>query len=319
MITTALLVTACAFAFVHGTNSGGTLVAMGLTMRSIRPLGALVITSTAVALAPVLLGTSVATTIARDLVPLAGSRGQLAMMAAVIASVAVTAVLARRGIPTNLTLALMGGIAGVGVGARLPVSWGGLGFVFVITALAPLAGGLVAVGLVRLTGLVGGARDAGRRNRRLHVAAFVLLSAAYGSNDAQKMLAVFAVAAGTVAGQVRPVWWQLAAIGLLFAVGTATGLRSMAGTIGTGVVPVRPQDATTAELSTAAVMLASSALGAPVGLAQTLSGALIGCGVTHGIGRVRWRQALRIATAWLVTLPAAFAVGLALGVVVSLV
>jgi PiT family inorganic phosphate transporter len=63
---------------------------------------------------------------------------------------------------------------------------------------------------------------------------------AYGANDGQKMLAVFAVASGPVIGAVATPPIRMAVIGLLFLVGGVLGLRRFAGSIGGGVVPVRP-------------------------------------------------------------------------------
>lgn len=317
MITAALLLAAALLAVVHGSNAGGTLLSAGLGVRSVRPVVGVLVIALGVGLAPLLLGTDVATTMAKDLVGLDGRAGELALLVAVLSAMVVTSLLSRRGLPTSLTLALLGGLAGVGVGAGMPVGWGHVGLVLLGVALAPLAGLVVCNVLARLMRRTPFGSDVGRGLRRLHVVTFSLLSLAFGSNDAQKLLAVAAVAAGPVGDRVEPRWWQLAAIGVLFALGTVLGARRMAATINSGLLPVRTADAVVAELATALVMFGSTGLGSPVGMAQTLSGALVGTGLTRGVGRIRWEHVLRIAGAWVVTLPAAFAAAALLGVAVS--
>lgn len=316
-MTIALYIAACAFALAHGTNTGSTLLSMGLTIRSLRPALALFIMMLGVALAPVLLGTAVATTLAGDLVGWDADSGAVGMLTAVITSIVVVFVLGWFGIPTGLTLALLGGIAGFGFASGDPVAWPTITVVLVLMALAPVVGGIGSAVLIRVIAPVLRWGDAGRTLRGTHIGAFTILAVAYGANDAQKMLAVFSVAAGAVSGAVPLVWWQLCAAAALFGLGTALGLGRMARTISTGVMPVRTLDAVATEVSTAGAMLTSSLFGAPVGLAQTLSGSLVGCGLTKGVGRIRWQTASKVGAAWVATLPAAFLISAAVGAVVS--
>jgi inorganic phosphate transporter, PiT family len=55
------------------------------------------------------------------------------------------------------------------------------------------------------------------------------------------------------------------------------------------------------------VVLAAGSLGAPVSMTQAVAGGLIGAGGTRGWSRVRWAAVTKLAAAWVVTLPAAFA------------
>lgn len=54
-----------------------------------------------------------------------------------MAAVGVVAVLSRLGIPTSLTLALVGGLTGAGLGFGLPVLWSSVWFVLAMAAIAP--------------------------------------------------------------------------------------------------------------------------------------------------------------------------------------
>lgn len=315
-----LLVVALAFAFVNGANDGGALLSVGLSVRSIRPVTGLLVLTGCVLVAPILVGTQVAVTLVDRLVSLDGSAGRLALLIGVVVAVVVTHVLSRRGLPTSLTLALVGAIAGVGVGSGLPVDGRTVALVLTLAALAPLVGLGGARFLAGLAARRPSSADLGERVRRWHAVGFVAQCIAYGANDGQKMLAVVAVAAGTtgVAGQgIDLVPWQLAAIGGCFLLGAVTGLPRIAGTLGSGVVPIRPPDAVITELSAATVVLGTAAVGAPVSMTQSIGGALIGTGMVRGPGRVRWGAAARIGGAWFVTLPAAFLAAAVVGATVT--
>ena len=61
--------------------------------------------------------------------------------------------------------------------------------------------------------------------------------------------------------------------------------------------------------STATVILASSHLGFPLSTTQIATGSVFGAGAARGLACVRWGIAGQMAIAWLLTLPAAAAVG----------
>ncbi|MFA9429331.1 anion permease [Egicoccus sp. AB-alg2] len=314
-----LLVVAIAFAFVNGVNDGGALLSVGLSVRGHRPLTGLFIAAGAVAVAPLVVGTAVATTLADRLVTFDGQDGQVALGVAVVAAVAVTWLLAARGLPTSLTLAVVGAIAGAGVGARLPVTWGTVALVLLLAAVAPVIGLLVARGLGRVVTAWPSRGVLHRRVRRWHRAGFLLQCLAYGANDGQKMLAVLAVAVGTVgASGVPVVGWQLTAVAVAFLVGAMVGLPRVARTIGAGVVPSRPHEAVVTEMSSATVVLATGAVGSPVSMTQAISGGLVGSVLDRGKGSVRWRTVAQLGLAWVATLPSAFVVaGAATGVALA--
>lgn len=317
-----LLAVAAGFAVVNGANDGATLVAAGLKVPALSPLVAIAVLAAALVVAPLVLGTPVATTLADRLVSFEAEPGTIAgstgLLIAVVTAVVVVTILTRRGLPTSLTLALVGGITGAGLGGGLPVSW----VTFVVVALAglvaPLLGTVGGFALARLSAVVPVRTDVTRRIKRVHTAAFTLQAVAYAMNDGQKMLAVGAIAlsAGGVDtvtdGEVVLSGATLAGIAALFCVGLVGGLRRVAGTLGGGLLRARPSDAVAAELSSATVVLASATVGAPVSMTQSVAGALVGSGMSVSYRRVRWRAAGRLGLAWLITLPVSAALAAAL-------
>ncbi|MDF1602623.1 inorganic phosphate transporter [Nocardioides sp. YIM 152315] len=318
-----LLAAACVLSVVYGTNAGGTIVAAGLTVRAFAPLVGVVVLGIAVGVAPVVFGTAVASTVVGDLIGTSGSAGQVALLDAVVAALVTSSVLSWAGIPSSLTLALIGALAGAGLGAGVPVSWLHLAIVLLFVACAPVAGAVVAHALRRRFERWRTPSAARVYVTRLHVASFLVLTFAFGANDAQKLLAVLYVATGDVGHfgvgeSVRAAWWQLAVVATLFAVGAAVGVRRMAGAVNKGVINAQPLDAVVTELSTASVMFTSSLFGSPVGMSQTLSGSLVGVGLSKGRGRVRWGFAGRSLNAWVATMPSAFGLAWLLGVLTTL-
>lgn len=304
----ALLVAACLLALVYGSNAGATIAATSVLVHGARPWAAVAVLGVALVLAPVVLGTAVATTVAHDLVPSAGSAddGRAVFLAAVVAALAVTTVLSRCRQPTSLTLALVAGIAGAAAGAGQEVAWGSVLRVLGLIAAAPLAGAVLARSL----------HGATRRWQvpiaalpRWHAVSYCVLCFAFGGNDAQKILAIVAVATAPSAVTVEVVAWQLLLCAALFCAGAAVGLGRMERTVNRGIVAAHGLDTVITQTSTAAVMLLSSQTGSPVGMAQTLSGSLVGAGLARGRGKIRWEYVAKIALAWVLTVPAAVVVG----------
>jgi inorganic phosphate transporter, PiT family len=309
-----LLASALAFALASGANDGATLVAMGTRTRVIRVGVAIATLTVMVAVGPLLVGTAVATTLVHRLVSFESGAGQMTLLAAVAASLIVVLVLTRRGTPTSLTLALTGGIVGAGLGASLPVQWPVVGEVLAVALAAPLIS--VPTGWVVYKALSGpiGRFIARRSMSGAQVGSYLLQSVAYSANDAQKMVAIATVAA---AAQVNPVRVSLASqaeIAVMFVVGIILSIRKVAPVIADGVVRIRTPHFLATSFSSAVVVLATSAVGAPVSSTQSAAGAAVGSGVANSPFGVRWTEVRRIGWAWIVTLPASIGLAAALAV-----
>ncbi|MEV4758457.1 inorganic phosphate transporter [Micromonospora sp. NPDC049559] len=298
------------FALFAGFNDAGALVGLGLRARP-GVLAAMAVLVVAVVLAPLAVGTAVAATLTGRLASFGTQTGRGPLLVGIAAAVAVTAALAARGLPTSLTLALVGGIAGAGTAVRAPVDWAVVGGVLAAGALAPLAGGLVSAAVARLLRAAPAPSDAGRRLRWSHAAAFAAVCLAYGANDGQKLLAVYAAVHGGAPDRYATAPGALALLAGGFALGGLLGLPRAVASMGGGLTALRSDAVVVTELSGAAVVLGTAAAGAPVSMTQSISGALVGTGLFAGTRRVRWRGVLRLGRAWVLTLPAAFAVAAA--------
>jgi PiT family inorganic phosphate transporter len=224
------------------------------------------------------------------------------------------------GLPSSSSHALFGGLIGatlVGVGAA-GINFGVVMSKVVLPALiAPLTAGIIAFVVTKIaygiTRRYDGKPD-GRSGFRLgQIFTSSMVALAHGTNDAQKTMGVITLALITVGWQSgahhEPQLWVIVACALTIALGTYLGGWRIIRTLGKGLTEVKPAQGFAAESSTAATILASSALGFALSTTQVASGSVIGSGLGRRGSQVRWRTAGRIAIGWLLTLPAAGAVG----------
>ncbi|NBE96402.1 inorganic phosphate transporter [Nonomuraea sp. KC401] len=295
-----LIVVAGLFAVVSGVNDGGAVLATGLKLPTVRPATGVLVLVLMVALVP-LLTNQVALTFVTRLATFDEPGGRLATTCAVVSSLVVVTVLSAKGRPTSLTLAIVGGLTGAGLGWGLPVSAGSVGLVLAFGLAAPLVGGLLAWALIRALVSVTTARGL----PRWHWAGFLLQTLAYAANDGQKMLAVFMIALGFSDAPLA----YTSLVALLFGLGALYGLPKAGRTLGREIIASRPPHGVVAELAAGTAVVASAAAGMPVSMTQAIAGGLIGAGVAQGGGRVRWYAAVKIVVAWLLTLPASGLLG----------
>jgi PiT family inorganic phosphate transporter len=305
-----LLGLAAVFAVVNGANDGGAMLAAALKARGLRLYMSLVLFMIALVVVPLLVGTSVADTLTSGLVAADRQTQPWLMAVGVVAAMIVVGGLTAASLPTSLTLGVVGGIVGAGIGRGLPVAAGAVVKVLLIGLAAPVVGALLATVMSRVVAAALAMRD-GRGLATLHRVATCVQAIAYAANDGQKMVAVVAV---TSLGVTVP---TLVAVAVLFAVGAVLGIRAAADTLGSQILRTGPRDEVTAQLASSFAVIGSAVLGAPVSMTQALSGGLVGTGMQRGLRQVRWRVAEQLAMAWVVTLPSAAIIGAAVAWIVG--
>jgi PiT family inorganic phosphate transporter len=330
LIVVLVIVLALFFDFTNGFHDTANAMATPIATGALKP-------RTAVALAAVLnlvgafLSTEVARTISGGLIKEGDGGIQITpemIFAGLIGAVCWNMVTWLFGLPSSSSHALFGGligaaIVGAGVGA---VDFGVLVSKVVLPALvAPLVAGVVAYAATRLAYAITRdpvtGRGLGRGNfRYAQIFSSSLVALAHGTNDAQKTMGVITltlIATGSQAVGTGPTFWVIAACALAIALGTYTGGWRIIKTMGTGLTEIKPAQGFAAETSTAATILASSHLGFALSTTQVASGSVIGSGLGRKGASVRWRTAGRIGVGWLLTLPAAAAVGAAAALLAS--
>jgi inorganic phosphate transporter, PiT family len=224
------------------------------------------------------------------------------------------------GLPSSSSHALIGGVVGAtlaaaGTGA---VEFDGLVSNVLVPAVAsPLVAGLVAaVGVFLVYRLIRryAIERAEREFRWGQVASSSMVALAHGTNDAQKTMGVISlalIAHGSIAGgeNFAVPTWVIVSCALAIALGTYAGGWRIIKTLGTRVVEVRPPQGFGSETVAASVILASSHVGFPLSTTQVVSGAVAGSGLGRPSAVVDWLMARNIVAGWILTLPAAAAVG----------
>ena len=139
-----------------------------------------------------------------------------------------------------------------------------------------------------------------------------LVSLAHGTNDAQKTMGVITlalIASGHWDDTEAIPFWVKLSCALTIAIGTYAGGWRIIRTLGKGLVEIRSPQGMAAESASAAVILTSSHLGFALSTTQVATGSIVGTGTGKPGAEVRWSIAGRMMIAWLITLPAAGAVG----------
>ncbi len=327
-----LIATALAFDFTNGFHDTGNAMATSIATNALKP-------KTAVLLAGVLnlvgafLSVEVAVTVTTSVLKVQdaktghllpgidASMGLTIIFAGLIGGILWNLITWLFGIPSSSSHALFGGLIGAGLAALglSGVNWPGVTQKVLLPALAaPLIAGLVATCgtwlVYRITRTVlHRRREQGFRWGQIATASLVALS--HGTNDAQKTMGVIALAlitSGHLTGDVKqnglPIW-IIASCAFAIGLGTYLGGWRVIRTLGKGLVEIEAPQGLSAEASSAAIILSSSAAGMALSTTHVATGSILGSGVGKTGARVRWAIAGRMVIAWLLTLPAAAAVG----------
>jgi PiT family inorganic phosphate transporter len=310
--------TALAFDFTNGFHDTANVVATSISTRAMAPRIA-VAYAALLNLVGAFIALEVAATVAEDLVK-PGSVTLLAIFAGLVGAIVWNLATWYLGLPSSSSHALIGGIVGavlVAEGADAVYFEDGIvGKVIVPAAVAPLLAFVVAgLSIFLLYRLVGGMRPtrAGRAFRLGQVLSGGLLAVAHGTNDAQKTMGVITlalVANGTIAADdIHVPDWVVVSAAAAIALGTYVGGWRIIRTMGSRIHEMDAAQGFAAQGAGATVILASSHVGFPLSTTHTISGAVIGSGAATRLSAVRWGVPGNIVGTWLLTLPAAAAIG----------
>lgn len=313
------------FDVTNGFHDAANAIAALVATRAATPMTALVIASVGHVLGPLLAGTAVADTVG-GVVTLPSARTLAAVAAAITAAIAWNVLTWWCGLPSSSSHALVGGLVGAAIaaGGWGGVRWGGLsgglprGVLGVLLGLgiSPLLGGVTAWGVAKLAnrGTRRARRGLDRGLRRGEWGTAFLLAYSHGANDAQKTMGVITlllVSTGHLAGFHVPLWVKAASAASLV-LGTAMGGWRIVRTLGRGIYRLRPLDGLVSQSSSAAVIYAAAALGAPVSTTHVVASSVVGVGAARRSHHVHWSIVGEMASAWIVTLPVAALLGAAL-------
>ena len=308
--------TALAFDFTNGFHDTANVVATSISTRAMSP-------QFAVAFAAVLnfagafISLEVAATVAKDVVD-AGAITTTVIFGGLVGAIAWNLITWYFGLPSSSSHALIGGVVGasfVASGADAVFGEGILGKVLIPAVIAPILAFVVGgIGIVICYRLLGRQRPGPvvRGFRFGQILSGGLLALAHGTNDAQKTMGVITlalVANGSIGSDADVPTWVIVSAASAIALGTYMGGWRIIKTMGTRIIKMDAAQGFSAQGAGAAVILSSSHFGFPLSTTQVIAGGVMGAGAGKRLSAVRWGVAGNIVTAWLLTLPAAAAMG----------
>jgi PiT family inorganic phosphate transporter len=217
------------------------------------------------------------------------------------------------GIPSSSSHALVGGLVGAGL---TKAGWAavvakGLIKTSVAIILSPMFGLLLALALSVVVLWLFEKSSPYPTERRFNKLQFIsssLYSLGHGGNDAQKTMGIIAVllyANGYIQGDFYVPFWVVISCQIAMALGTLFGGWRIVRTMGMGITRIRPSGGFCAQTSGAIALFLATSLGIPVSTTHTITGAIVGVGLSRRVSAVRWGLASRIVWAWVLTIPCA--------------
>jgi PiT family inorganic phosphate transporter len=231
------------------------------------------------------------------------------------------------GIPSSSSHTLIGGFAGAAIAhagldaPRLDIIIKIVSFIF----LAPLIGMLFSWIITNI--IMNICRNASPYKaekwfKRLQLVSSAAFSIGHGGNDAQKVMGIISVALveyGTIPsiGEM-PSWVPLACYASI-AVGTMSGGWRIVKTMGSKITKVTPLEGVAAETAGAITLFMTERLKIPVSTTHTITGSIIGVGLTKRVSAVRWGVTINLIWAWILTIPVSGLVGALVYALVTLI
>ncbi|WP_299291349.1 inorganic phosphate transporter [uncultured Mucilaginibacter sp.] len=221
------------------------------------------------------------------------------------------------GIPSSSSHTLIGGFAGAGmtnaafmhINPFSAVNYDPIVKIVIFIFLAPIIGMLIGMAInILIMHICKNARPSVAEVwfKRLQLVSSGALSFAHGGNDAQKVMGIIYVA--LVASKIitndakMPEWIPFACYSAI-AAGTMSGGWKIVKTMGTKITKVTPLEGVSAETAGAITLFVTERFGIPVSTTHTLTGSIIGVGLTKRVSAVRWGVTINLIWAWIITIP----------------
>lgn len=306
-----LIAMAILFDFINGFHDAANSVATVVSTRVLKPSHAVIWAAFFNFIAFLFFETKVANTIGKGLID-PNAVDPIVIFGALFGAIFWNILTWYYGIPSSSSHALVGGLVGAGVSKAGTdvVQLRGLLMIVISIVASPLAGMLLGNLFMRLTKrllALHPALEVDRWFRRLQLVSAGLYSLGHGGNDAQKTMGVVAVllfSSGYLGDQFYVPFWVVILCQLAMGLGTLFGGWRIVKTMGDKITKLKPVGGFCAETAGASTLFLATAFGIPVSTTHTITGAIVGVGMSKSMQSVRWNQTRQIFVAWIVTMPA---------------
>ena len=306
-----LVALALVFDFMNGFHDAANAIAAIVSTRVLRPQTAVLMAAFFNVMAIFVFQLKVATTIGKGTIePMIIDH--YVVFGALVGAILWNIITWYYGIPSSSSHALVGGLVGAAIAKAGPSSLIASGllktilFIFVSPLLGMLLGSLMMVLISWLCKRVA-QRTVDKVFRRLQIFSASLYSLGHGGNDAQKTIGIIwmlLLAAGiSQPTDALPPTWVIVSCYLAIGLGTMFGGWRIVKTMGQRITKLKPVGGFCAESAGSITLFLATTLGIPVSTTHTITGAIVGVGLTRRTSAVRWGVAGSIVWAWFLTIP----------------
>ncbi|MCU0378924.1 MAG: inorganic phosphate transporter [Bacteroidales bacterium] len=251
----------------------------------------------------------------------------MVILAGIIAAIIWNLLTWYMGIPSSSSHTLVGGFAGAAIaytgwdvvhtGRIIKIG----AFIFLAPLLGMIISYLFSIALLWISRR-GNPFRLDKRFKGFQLLSSALFSLGHGGNDAQKVMGIIAAALmvyfhgveasaiphwaqiETVNGRIHDIpHWIVLGCYTAISLGTLMGGWRIVKTMGTKITKLTPFEGVAAESAGAVLLFGTEAFGIPVSTTHTITGAIMGVGLTKRITAVRWGVTINLLYAWLLTIP----------------
>ena len=305
-----VIVLALIFDFINGFHDAANSIATVVSTQVLSPLTAVIWAAMFNFLAYWIFELKVADTVAKTVRP--ENITMTVVMAGLMAAIIWNLLTWWWGIPSSSSHTLIGGFAGAGIahaGSFHAIQFAKVMPTVYFIVLAPVIGMLMSYIISMITLNIcrnGNPSKVDKVFRRLQLVSSAAYSLGHGGNDAQKVIGIIAAAmlAQNVMTDISqiPGWVPLACYTSI-SLGTMIGGWKIVKTMGQKVTKLTPFEGFSAETAGALTLFATQHYKIPVSTTHTITGSIIGVGLTKRISAVRWGVTVQLLWAWVLTIP----------------
>lgn len=271
------------------------------------------------------IGNTIAKTVSEDFITLE------VILAGLIAAITWNLLTWKLGIPSSSSHTLIGGFMGAAMAHAFTIDGADLNTVInyakvipivLFILMAPLLGMVIAyfltIIILNICRKVNPSK-ADKWFKRLQLVSSALFSLGHGANDAQKVMGIIGAAViyyhttididpNYLTGDpfkyfVQHWGWVPITSFLVIGLGTMSGGWKIVKTMGTKITKVTSLEGVSAETAGAIALYTAEHFGIPVSTTHTITGSIIGVGITKRVSAVRWGVTISLLWAWILTIP----------------
>jgi PiT family inorganic phosphate transporter len=321
-----VIVLAFAFDLINGFHDAANSIATVVSTKVLTPLQAVLWAAFFNVVAYLVFELKVADTIAKTVDT--GAITLTVILSGIIAAIIWNLATWYLGIPSSSSHTLVGGFAGAAIAhAGFAVVHSDkiikiVSFIFLAPLFGMIFSYLLSIFLLHVSRW-GSPFRLEKIFKSLQLLSSALFSLGHGGNDAQKVMGIIAAALMVYFNGVDPATiphWaniELSATGqihhipewIVIGCYTAIGLGTLMGgwrivkTMGGRITKITPFEGVAAEGAGAMLLFGTEAFGIPVSTTHTITGAIMGVGLTKRVTAVRWGVTINLLWAWILTIP----------------